>query len=117
VKLLLDENFNNDVLRGLRREMPDLDIVRAQDIPEIFGHDDPTLLDWAALNGRVVLTHDVNTLRDFAYERVRNGLPMLGAIVVPLDAPTGKIIEDILIVIIASHPNELENQVIHLPFK
>lgn len=30
--LVADENFNNDILRGLLRRNPDLDIVRAQDV-------------------------------------------------------------------------------------
>ena len=31
VALAADENFNNDILRGLLRRKPDLDIVRLQD--------------------------------------------------------------------------------------
>ena len=36
LKLAADENFNNDVVRGLLRRRPDLDIVRIQDT-EIMG--------------------------------------------------------------------------------
>lgn len=32
IKLLTDENFEGDVLRGLIRRMPGLDVVRAQDV-------------------------------------------------------------------------------------
>jgi len=38
------------------------------------------VLVWAALEGRVVLTHDVATLIARAYERVGAGQPMLGVI-------------------------------------
>jgi hypothetical protein len=31
VALAADENFNNDILRGLLRRKPDLDMVRVQD--------------------------------------------------------------------------------------
>jgi hypothetical protein len=50
-----DENFNNDIIRGLLRRKPDVDIVRVQDIG-LSGADDPTVLEWAADEGRVLLT-------------------------------------------------------------
>jgi len=54
-----------------------LDIVRVQDA-ELSGADDPTLLQWAADEGRIVLTHDVSTMTKYAYERVEAGQPMPG---------------------------------------
>jgi predicted nuclease of predicted toxin-antitoxin system len=30
--------------------------------------DDPTVLEWAAQHNRVVLTHDIATMTNFAYE-------------------------------------------------
>ena len=32
LRLAADENFNNDIVRGLVRRKPDLDIVRVQDV-------------------------------------------------------------------------------------
>lgn len=32
LRLAADENFNADVVRGLRRRFPDLDLVRIQDV-------------------------------------------------------------------------------------
>jgi hypothetical protein len=32
LKLAADENLNNDILRGLRRMVPAVDIVRVQDV-------------------------------------------------------------------------------------
>ncbi len=72
-----DENFNNDIVRGIRRRNPALDIVRVQDIG-LFAADDPSILEWAAHFGRVVLTHDVATMTRYAYDRVREGKPMPG---------------------------------------
>ena len=45
LRLLLDEDFNNDILRGLLRRTPDIDIVRVQDIEEIAGAADPVVLN------------------------------------------------------------------------
>lgn len=70
--LVADENFNNDIVRGLLRKKPDLDIVRVQEVG-LRGADDPAILEWAANEGRVVLTHDAATMTYYAYERVRAG--------------------------------------------
>lgn len=63
IRLLADENFNADILRGLRRRIPAVDAPRVQD-EGMRGADDETVLAWAAAEGRMVLTHDVSTLID-----------------------------------------------------
>jgi hypothetical protein len=44
LRLAADENFNNDVVRGVRRRSPSVDIVRVQD-EGLSGADDPTILE------------------------------------------------------------------------
>jgi predicted nuclease of predicted toxin-antitoxin system len=95
-RLAADENFNNDIVRGLLRRKPDLDIVRVQDIG-LSGSDDASVLEWAAQEDRVLLTHDVTTLTRFAYDRVRAGLLMSGVFEVNRAVPVGLAIEDILL--------------------
>ena len=60
LSFVADENFNNDILRGVWRRNPSVDIVRVQDIG-LSGADDATVLEWAAQQNRIVLTHDVTT--------------------------------------------------------
>jgi Domain of unknown function (DUF5615) len=112
--LIADENFNNDIVRGLLRKKPDLDIVRVQEVG-LRGADDPAILEWAANEGRVVLTHDAATMTYYAYERVRVGLSMPGVIEVADDLPLGQVIEDILLLAEYSNKGEWESQVIYLP--
>jgi hypothetical protein len=114
-RFLLDENFNNNILRALLRRYPDLDVIRAQDVPEIAGKDDPTLLNWAAEQRRVLLSHDVRTVTGFAYDRVMQGESMPGVVEVRLGASIGEVVEDLLLLIEASEPEELHNRVIYLP--
>lgn len=114
-RLAADEDFNNAILRGLLRERPSLDIVRIQDSP-MYGAKDPPVLEWLAQEGRVLLTHDVNTMTKHGGERLRKGLPMPGIIVVRQDCPIGRAIRDILIVLEASLEGELEGQIFYLPF-
>lgn len=114
--LVADENFNNDILRGMLRRKPDLDIVRVQDVG-LSNQDDEIILEWAAQEGRVLVTHDVTTITDFAYKRVRAGLSMPGVIEVDDDLPIGQAINDILIVVEASEQGEWEGQIIYIPLK
>ena len=52
--LVADENFNNDILRGLLCRNSSLDIVRIQDVG-LVGAPDPEVLEWAAQEERVLL--------------------------------------------------------------
>jgi len=69
-RLLADENRNHDLMRGVLRRLPSLDLARVQDVG-LREVDDPGVLEWAARDGRIVLTHDVNTMPAFAYDRIR----------------------------------------------
>lgn len=109
MKALLDENFNNDVLRGLLRQKPDADILRVRDIPEIASAPDPIVLEWAAQEGRMLFAH--------AYARVEAGKPMPGVFEVSTNAPVGDIIEDMFLVIVASQEGEWESQVRYLTLR
>ncbi len=115
LKFLADENFDNTIVRGLFRRNLKLDIVRVQDVG-LSGKDDPTVLEWAAQEGRILLTHDVATITRYAYDRVRQNQPMPGVIEISTDAPIGRVIEDILVLVECSQEGELEGQVQYLPW-
>lgn len=113
---LADENFNADIVRGLLRRRGDFDIVTVPDVG-LAAAPDPQVLEWAAAQGRVVVTHDVNTMPAFAFERVAAGLPMPGVVAVADALPIGPVIDDLLILSEASLVGEWENQVIYLPIR
>lgn len=114
--LVADENFNNDIVRGLLRRKPDLDIVRIQDVG-LSGAEDPIILEWAAQENRVLLTHDVTTITKYAYERVQAGQRMPGVIEVSRSVPIGVAIEDILLLAESSHEAEWKGQILYLPLR
>jgi len=114
--LAADENFNNDILRGLLRRMPTLDIVRIQDVG-LTRTPDPEVLEWAAQENRVLLTHDKNTITRFAFQRVIEGKRMPGVIEVDRSVPVGVAIEDVLLLAILSESPELEDRIIYLPLR
>jgi hypothetical protein len=114
--LAADENFNNDIVRGVRRRNPRIDIVRIQDAG-LLGADDPTILECAAQAGRVLLTHDVATVSRYAYDRVQDGKPMPGVFEIRRQVPVRVAIEDILLLAECSLDGEWEGQVRYLPLR
>ena len=116
IRLAADENLNNDIIRGLLRRQPDLDIVRVQDVG-LSGADDPIVLEWAAQEERVLLTHDVSTITRYAFERVRAGKPMPGVFEISRSVPIGRAIEDVLLLAECSLDGEWEGQVRYLPLR
>jgi hypothetical protein len=114
--LAADENFNRNIVRGIRRRQADIDIIRIQDVG-LSGADDPTVLAWAAQEGRVLLTQDVSTITHYAYERVREGKPMPGVFEVSRGLPIGRVIDDLLLLTAYSLDGEWEGQVRYLPLR
>ena len=47
LRFAADENFNGNIVRGLLRRLPILDIIRVQDTA-LFRATDPRVLAWAA---------------------------------------------------------------------
>jgi len=113
---LSDEDFNNRIVRGLLRRFPHLDLVRVQDVG-LAGKHDTKVLEWAAREGRLVLTHDFATMLDYAYSRIERNLPMTGLIALAQDFPIGEAIEELAMLIEYSLENEWENQVIFIPLR
>lgn len=116
MRFLADENFNGKLLTGLCAVLPEIDVVRVQDTDKIASPD-PELLAWAAEQGRILLTHDVQTLAGYAYDRVRLGVPMPGIIEVRILQTIGATIDELALLIQASTPDEFENQVRYIPLR
>jgi hypothetical protein len=81
-------------VRGLLRRNPQIDIVRIQDVG-LSGDDDPSVLEWAAGENRVIVTHDVSTLVRHAIYRAGVGRRMPGVFAARSDSPVGRTIEDL----------------------
>lgn len=77
--------------------------------------DDPAVLEFAAVEGRILLTHDVATMVTYAYERVAAGLPMPGVIEIPEVLPLSAVLEDLLLICQTSRPDDWSGRVTFLP--
>ena len=115
MRFLADENFDNDVLDEVKKQTSEMDVVRVQDIPEIYMRPDSLVLAWAAKHDRILLTRDTRTIEAPAYARVAEGLFMPGVILVPQNLKMAKVIDDLLTIIGASDPSEYVDTVARLP--
>lgn len=115
LRLAADADVNGDIIRGLRRRIPEIDLLRAQDmLPE--GTPDPLVLAWAAAEGRVLVTNDRNTMIGFAIHRLAHGEPMPGLIVTTNAQSIGRAIDDIELVAQYMTADEVRDQiVVYLP--
>jgi hypothetical protein len=114
LRLLADENFNRDIVRGLLRRMPAADIVLVQQTP-MRGQPDPDLLQWAAENNRILLTHDLATIPAYAYARLSQNLPMPGIFLLDQRHPVGAAIDDLLLLLTASDQSDWNELLLYLP--
>lgn len=66
-------------IRGVLKRAPEIDIICAQEIG-LDDTDDPVILKWAAEQGRIILSHDRNTMVGYANDRIKRAEPMSGLI-------------------------------------
>lgn len=116
LSFLADENFNNDIIRGVRRRDQGIVIVRVQDVG-LSGKSDPEVLQWAAENSVVVLTHDVSTMAKYALDRIRRGDCMPGLIEAGRRVPVASVIDDIVLLATYSLDGEWDGRVTYLPLR
>jgi len=116
LRLAADENFNNHIVRGLRRREPRLDIVRVQDAG-LSGAEDTEVLAWAAGEGRILLTHDTTTVPFHLYDLVSRGELVPGVLAVGRAVTVAAAIEDILLLAECGIEGEWEGHILYLPLR
>jgi Domain of unknown function (DUF5615) len=115
VKWLSDENFDNDIIRGVVRRSPAFDVIRAQDVFDVAGKSDPVLLAWAAENDRILLTHDLSTIIPAMQQQLEVAGYCAPILLVPDSLPVGSVIEEILLLDECSIHTDWAPGVVYLP--
>lgn len=116
LRLLIDENFNEHIVRAARQRAPALDILNVREIG-LSSADDRLILQQAAELSRVVVTSDVETMVGFAYQRIAAGAHCPGLIVGPMYIRVGVAIQDLLLMASCLEPEEVDRQVRWLPLR
>jgi predicted nuclease of predicted toxin-antitoxin system len=114
IPLLVDQNFNGNIVEGFSQRESSLDLLHVRDVG-LAAAPDPTILEWAATQGRVLLTHDRRTIPSFAYDRVAAGQSMAGVFLVSDDMPTGQAIDELLIAVHCPTAEECKDIIKYFP--
>lgn len=114
IRLLADQNFNEHILKDLTQREPGLDLLHVRNVG-LAATPDPTILEWAATENRVLLTHDRRTMPRFAYARVAAGQRMPGIFLVRDDMATAQAIDEILLAVHCLSADECEGIVKYFP--
>jgi len=117
LRLASDADVHGDIIRGLRRHSPEIDLARVQNaLPE--GKPDSEVLAWAAAENRVLITNDRKTMVGFARQRAKAGEPMPGLIATTNKQSIGSAIDDILLIAECMSEDEIRDRVVvFLPFR
>jgi hypothetical protein len=72
-------------------------------------------LAWAASQGRILVTGDLNTMVGFAWARVLAGEPLPGVLALLENIGVSRVIDDILLVALCYASEEIKDQVLFIP--
>jgi predicted nuclease of predicted toxin-antitoxin system len=113
IKFLADENLRRAIVLGLRRREPSANFVQAYEAGAA-GKDDLTVLQIAAEQNRILVSHDLRTMpqhfRDFVARQTSPGI-----ILIPQELPLSTAIEQLVMIWLASEAEEWLKQIRFLP--
>ena len=109
IRILLDQDFNHALLRGLRRRVPDLDFITARDA-DLSDADDRRLLRWAFENNRILFTHDIRTMPGHYAALLARGESVGGILIIPRRLLMGLVINELEIFVVCSDLDEWKNR-------
>ena len=103
--LLTDQNFNEAVVRGLRRRLPAQDILSIRDFG-LGDAPDEDVLKLAAERSSVLLTHDAKTIPPLFYRMLADELEVPFIVLVPWELAIGRAVEELELMLVASTPTD-----------
>lgn len=114
LRLLIDENFDQCILRGLKCRLPSLDFLLVEQAGLKQARDVDVLI-WAAREDRTILTHDIKTMVPDAEQLIFLGEKTAGVILVPSRMSIGRAVNDLELHIHCWDQHDLRDQIKYLP--
>ena len=113
MKFLADEDFNQAVINGLRRQRRAIDFLSARE-GGVLHRPDEEVLKSASKLGRVLVTHDRNTMPGH-FARFIGSQSSPGLIVVSQNLAVGVAIEQLLLIWECMNDEEMVNVLLFVP--
>jgi hypothetical protein len=114
IRFQADADLKHAIVAGTLRRTASIDFQRAEAVP-LEGLDDPSVLAVAAEEGRVLVSHDVNTMerhyRDFIRKQKSPGLVLIPQKRVSV----GQAVEGLVLIWEVLDASDLEDQICLLP--
>ena len=109
-----DNDLRGAIRTGVVRREPSVDF-RSAHAAELEGVADPEVLRRCAEDGRILVSHDENSMPGHFRDFLAAGQVSPGVLMAPQDAATGAVIESTLLGWIASESDEWCNRLVWLP--
>jgi len=113
-RFFADNDLTEKIVDGVIRREPLVEFVLCRAVG-LRDRPDAELLAYAAEHGLVIVSHDVNTMRAAANERIASGQPMTGLVLVHQRAPIGQAVEHLVVIWHATEAEEWLSRVEFLP--
>ncbi|MBI4876170.1 MAG: DUF5615 family PIN-like protein [Acidobacteria bacterium] len=114
VRFLADADLNYAIVQGVRLRESSIDFKSANEAG-LEGMPDDEVLEAAAHEGRLLVSHDKSTMPVHFAARVRSGLQSPGVLLALPSASVGEIVESLLIIWSASSEGEWADRICYLP--
>lgn len=114
IRFQADADIDYDIVLAVRRRERAVDFASAAD-SGVAGLGDPEVLEIAAQQDRILITHDRRTMPRHFRDRLDAGKESPGVFIVSQFEPIGPVTEVLMMVWAASDPAEWRNQIRHLP--
>jgi len=113
-RFLADNDLDDHIIDGVLRRVPGADFVRCREV-DLARQPDPEVLEYAAREGLIVVSHDVNTMPASAYDRLRDGRIVSGLLVAQQEDPIAPIIDSLVLIWLSTEAEDWEGKVEFLP--
>lgn len=113
IRFQADQDLNQDLVKGVQRKDLTLDFRTAVDA-KLRGLPDADVLETAAKDNRILVTHDFQTM-PAAFARFVERKPSPGVLIVPQAMPIGVAVEALFMIWAASEAEEWSNRICRLP--
>ena len=114
IRFLADADLDYAIVQGIRRREPAIDFKSANDA-RLEGLPDDGVLEVAAVEQRILVSHDKRTMPVHFAARIKSGRRSPGVLLALPRASVGDIVESLLIIWSSSREEEWTDQIHHLP--
>ncbi len=113
-RFLADNDLNDAIVRGTLRREPGIEFARLRELG-LAEHPDHDVLEFAARERWIVVSHDVSSMTAAAFAILKGGGPMHGLLLVHQGDAIAPTIESLILIWTASEAEEWIGLVEHLP--